>query len=179
VIDRLAAKLFGRHVRNRADHGPVLCNGGQAFKRTIFLGTGLKLGNSKVENFYAVVVCEEQVLGLQIAVNDVTVVSSTESLSNLMGIASCLAHGNRACDDPLPQRLALEQFLNDVRSCSFKSDVIDCNDVRMIQSGGGPGFLLEAAEMIRVVAGGGAYQLQGDIAAKPLVARAEDVAHRP
>ena len=64
VIDRLAPKLFGRHVGHRADHRSVLGNGGQAFEATLFLSRELKLGHAEIENLDAVVVGEKQIFWL-------------------------------------------------------------------------------------------------------------------
>src|SRR5580658_1734168 len=48
----------------------------------------------------------------------------------------------------------------------------------MVQRGGGPSFLLEAAQMVRIVARGRPDQLQCNVASQPFVARAKDFAHR-
>ncbi len=47
----------------------------------------------------------------------------------------------------------------------------------MVQRGRGPSFLLEAAQMVGVIAGSRPDQLQGNIASQSLVARAKDFAH--
>ena len=47
----------------------------------------------------------------------------------------------------------------------------------MIQGSRGSGFLLEAAQMIGIIAGSWTDQFQRDIAAKPFIARAEDISH--
>lgn len=47
----------------------------------------------------------------------------------------------------------------------------------MVERGGGPRFLLEAPQVVRVVAGGWTDQLQRDVASQPFVARPKDFAH--
>ena len=47
----------------------------------------------------------------------------------------------------------------------------------MVERGRGPRLLLEAAQVVRVVTGGGPDQFHGNIASQPFVARAKDLAH--
>ena len=47
----------------------------------------------------------------------------------------------------------------------------------MVQCGCGPRFLFEAAQMVRIVAGGRPDQLQCNVAPQPFVARAKYFAH--
>ena len=47
----------------------------------------------------------------------------------------------------------------------------------MIQRGGSTSLLLEAAQVIGIIAGRGPDQLQSHVTAEPLVAGAEDLAH--
>src|SRR5437588_9646834 len=72
MIDSLPAYLFGRHVTHRAHHDTRASI--DASRRYICLGFGAfnlrQLGNSKVENLYAPVFGDEDVVGLQVTVND-------------------------------------------------------------------------------------------------------------
>src|SRR5215468_5581895 len=107
------------------------------------------------------------------------VVRCAESLSNLGGIASRLPDGNRASHEPLPKRLSLEQFFNDVWGLSFEPNIIDSDNVGMIQGGGSAGFLLKSSQMIGIVARRRPNQLQRYVASKSFIARAKDFSHRP
>lgn len=73
--------------------------------------------------------------------------------------------------------VAFQQFADDVRSAIVEANVINGNDVGMIQRGCRAGFQFETAEMIRIVAGGGADQFQSDIAAQPFISRPKNLAH--
>jgi hypothetical protein len=55
--------------------------------------------------------------------------------------------------------------------------VVDGDNVGVVERGSGPGFLLEAAQMVGIVAGRGADELEGYITSQPFVARPKDFAH--
>ena len=57
------------------------------------------------------------------------------------------------------------------------ADVVNGDDVGMIKRGGGAGFEFEAAEVIGILAGSRADELESYIASEPFVAGAKDFAH--
>src|SRR5215469_486886 len=83
VIDWLATQLFGGHVGYGADHRAMLGNRRKIFQRARVLARGLKLGDAEVKNLDAIVMCEKEILGLEIAMHDVTIVSGAQALSDL------------------------------------------------------------------------------------------------
>src|SRR5579863_413192 len=111
--------------------------------------------------------------------NNEPVMGGGEAVRNLEPVIGGLANRDGAFGKALAQRLALQQLRDDVRRSAFETDVVNSKNTRMVQRGGGAGFLFEAAQMIGIVAGGRANQLQRDVAAQALVARAKDFAHPP
>jgi len=59
------------------------------------------------------------------------------------------------------------------------ADLVDRDDVGMVQGGGRPGFLGEAAETIRAGGERLGQELDGDVAVQVVVAGAIDLAHAP
>ncbi len=76
MVGRLSPHLFGRHVSDGPHHHAWV--GRHLHRRRIagvgvLLGTG-KLGQAEVQNLYTIVVGDEQVLRLEVAMNDTLVV---------------------------------------------------------------------------------------------------------
>src|ERR1700722_4896062 len=109
--------------------------------------------------------------------NDFALMRGGKAVGNLEGIVRGLPHWDWAFFQTLAQVFSLEQFGDNVGHAALESDVINGEDVRVIQGGGGSRLLFEAAQMIRIVAGSRPNQLQCDIASQPLVACAKDFAH--
>ena len=115
--------------------------------------TCVQLGEAEVQDLDAAVVRDEEVLGLQIPVDDALVVRGGEAVRDLHRVVDRLALGELPAREHRPQRLALEQLLDDVGRAvaAIRPDVVDRGDVRVVEDAGGPGFLLEAAQAIRVL----------------------------
>src|ERR1700758_5285705 len=71
----------------------------------------------------------------------------------------------------------MQQLCDNIGSGAFKPDVVDRQNVGVVESGGGAGFLLEAPQMIGIITGGWADELQGNVASQAFVSRAKDLAH--
>ena len=112
----LASHLLGRHVADRAQHGPGLGRGGgrrEAAGRLAAL-EALELGEAEVEDLHAAVPGDEDVLGLEIAVDDAVVVGGRQAVGDLHRVLERLARGQGPVVEPLAQRLALEQLRDEV-----------------------------------------------------------------
>ena len=97
MIHRLAPQLLGRHISDGADYGATLGYSGELFDGSAgFLGRGLQLGHAEVENFDPAVSSHKQVLGLEVAMNDATIVRRDQALYDLEGIVDGLPDGQ--CD---------------------------------------------------------------------------------
>ncbi len=178
MVDWLAPQLLGRHVGDRADYSAASGYGGQFLDGApgIFWRR-LQLCHSEVENLHPAIGGHEQVFWLQVAMNDAAIVRRDQPLHDLQSVVEGEGDGQCSIRQPFAQGVAFEQFANDVRSAIVEANVINGDDVGMIQRRCGAGFQFETAEMIRIVAGGGADQLQSDIAPQPFVARAKNLAH--
>ena len=102
-----------------------------------------------------------------------------QTLGGLMGDIGQLPHGQTACDEEVAQGHALHPFHRDERHAGLLADVVDGQDVRMIQRGGGLRFLLEPAETIGIAGHVARKDLDGNRAIEPRVARAVHLAHAP
>ena len=78
---------------------------------------------------------------------------------------------------PLAQRLALEQFEDDVSGPVLGTDVVDGEDVGMIQGGNRRGLLLEAVQAVEIGGAVGGDHLDRDVAPEPRVPGAVNLAH--
>ena len=110
-------------------------------------GAGLRqLGEAEVEDLHPAVAGDEDVLGLQVAVDDALVVRGGEAAGDLDGVVDGLARRQRRGADARAQRLAFEQLRDDVGRAVVAADVVDGEDVRMIERAGRACFLLEPAQ---------------------------------
>src|ERR1700722_10801195 len=109
--------------------------------------------------------------------NDFSLVCGSKAVSNLEGVIRGVPHWDWAFFQTLAQVFSLEQFGDNVGHTAFEADIVNRQDVRVVEGGGGSRLLFEAAQMIRIVAGSRPNQLQCDIASQPLVACAKDFAH--
>jgi hypothetical protein len=97
-IGGLAADLFGRHMADRAHDGtgvgPDLLGGsvGGGIGR---LGAG-EFGQTEVQNLYPPVIGNEQVFGLQVAMDDPLFVRRSETAGDLLGVVGDFAGRQRA-----------------------------------------------------------------------------------
>ena len=81
-----------------------------------------QFGQAEVQNLHAAVVGDEDVLGFQIAMDDALVVRGRETVGDLERVLDGLARAEAAPSDPLAQRLAFEQFLDDVGRVLVRAD---------------------------------------------------------
>jgi hypothetical protein len=58
--------------------------------------------------------------------------------------------GDGTASQDLAEAFPFEEFGDQKRSAVMLADVVEGEDVRMAQSGDGPGFLLEPAEALRI-----------------------------
>ena len=135
------------------------------------------LGEAEVEDLHAAHRRDEQVLGLEVAVDDALAMGGREAVRRLdrdseQSVAEWAGGGKQ-----LPQGLALEQLGHDKRCAALGADVVDRQDVRMIERGDGPGFLLEATEPVGVSGNLVGKDFDGNVAVEAAVASLVDLAH--
>ena len=109
-----------------------------------------ELGEAEVEDLDPPVARDEDVLGLQIAVDDALVVRGGEPLRDLARVVDRFARRQRAAHAAAAKRLALEQLRDDVGRAGVGADVVDGQDVRVVELAGGARLLLEAMQRGRI-----------------------------
>ena len=135
-VGGLAADLLGRHVAERAQDDAGL--GAPGLRREVrparVRALGLcQLGEAEVEDLDASVFGDEDVLGLQVAVDDALLVRGRQALGDLRRVVDrpCAARSGRP--RARAERLALEQLLDDVGRAVVLPDVVDRRDVGMVE----------------------------------------------
>ena len=93
-------------------------------------------GEAEVEDLGVAVLREEDVLGLEVAVDDPLLVGGGEALGDLLAIPRAAVAGNGAADDQRAEGLALEQLCARVDSPG-SSDVEEGEDVGVRERGDG------------------------------------------
>ena len=178
-VGGLALDLLGRHVAERAEHDPRLGprrGRRQIGARTAFLDVR-ELGQAEVEDLHAPVARHEEVLGLQVPVDDPLLVRRREAVRDLQGVVDGLARREPPGRERRPQRLALEELLDDVRRAVVGADVVHGREVGMVQNAGCLRLLLEAAQPVGVLRERRRKDLDGHVAAEPRVLRAIHLPH--
>ena len=104
---------------------------------------------AKVEDFYASVNGDEQVVRFEIAMDNTLFVSCRESARDLHPKIDRLSKCNRVTADHLRQRLALQQFRDEVGHAEKRAHLIYGQDVGVIQCCGRLGLLLEIGAGVR------------------------------
>ncbi len=112
---------------------------------------GRDLGQAKVEDFGVAAFGDEDVSGLDVAVDDAFGVGGVEGVGNFDGECRGAVHLHRAAGDPVLEGLAFETFHGDEGLAVLFADVVDGADVGMIESGGGLGLAAKAGEGLRIL----------------------------
>ena len=176
VIGRFVEHLLGRHVAEGAEVCQRLPHWrGRIVRRRRRLPFA-QLGDAKVEQFDAAVGGDERVGRFDVAMPDVLRVHRIQRLRDLDAVIDRLAERDRAAVDPGAQRLAFEQLGDDVRNARVGAYVEDGDDVRVVETAGGPRFAAESRDVF--LAGRGPLQdLHRDFAMQLRIAGAVDLSH--
>ena len=134
------------------------------------------LREAEVENLHRAFVGDENVLGLEVAMDDAFRVRGSQAVRDLDGGPQQRLDRQRPGRQEVAQRAPFDQLHREVRDAVRLADIVDGDDVGVGQSGGGARFLLEAAARFGVDEVGG-QDLERHVAAQPRVARAVHLAH--
>ena len=192
VVDGAAARLLRGHVAGRPEHDPGrglrrgrLGPGGRGRVEPVLLSAGAvaaQLGEAEVEDLDVAVGGHHDVLGLQVPVDDAGGVGLGEAVRDLGSDVEQPSNGQGARilgQDQLAQRVPLDHLHHDVGQAGGLADVVDGDDVGVVERGGGPGLLREAAHAARVGGELLGQELDGEVAVEVVVARAPDLSHPP
>ena len=93
---------------------------------------------------------DEDIGGLDVAVNDVFGVRSIERVGDFDGESEEVFDVNGAAVDAVLERLAIEKFHGDEGLAILLADVVNRANVGMVQRGCGLRFTLESRESLRI-----------------------------
>ena len=170
-VEFLATRLFGRHVGDGADSGAGTGEEkslGIAESRSVEAGVmiGEKLGEAKIQDFDAAAVGNENVGGLDVAMDDALFVGGVESIGKLDADFNGARNGKGAEGDGFVEGLAFEQLHGDEGAAILFFDGVNGANAGMIERGGRAGFAEETFEGLFVAMRGFRKKFQGDTAAE-------------
>jgi hypothetical protein len=136
-----------------------------------------QLGQSEIENFDAAVFGDKQIFWLQVAMDNALLMCRSQAMCDLQGIVERLAQCERASAQALAQGFALQQLGDNVGRAFVCADIKNCENVGMIQGGGGESLLLESTQAVSIDRYSRRQYFNGDLAFQAGIARAVDFAH--
>jgi len=182
-VEFLPSNLFGRHISHGAQRtagtGEMFLglDGRGAHGNALRLEGDLR--QPKIENLRLTSIRDEDVRGLDVAVDYAFGVRSIQRIGNRDAQIEHRLHLQRLASDLVPERLPLQQFHGDKGAPIGLVDFVNRADVRMIQRGRSLGFPLEAAEGLCIVGEFVGKEFQGDVTTELEVFRLVDHAHSP
>ena len=147
MIDGESARLLGRHVADRPHHHP---GRRVRHRRTVTGGGGNASREAEVEDFHVAGARDEDVAGLQVAMDDAAIVRGGKGPGDLHAVLERLADRHRTARDDRRERLAVEQLGDGVRGRAVLADVVDRDDVRVGERGEGFHLALEPREGVGI-----------------------------
>jgi hypothetical protein len=167
-IDVLAQRLLGRDVVGRAEHAPV---GGEAL-------LGQRARDPEVGDLGRALLVDEDVLGLDVAVDDAVVVGGAQGAGDLDRVGHRLADRQApVAPDAVLERLALHVLEDDVRRSIVLARVDDADDVGVVELRDRARLAPEALELVGVRRDLAVHELDRDLALEHRVERAVDRRH--
>src|SRR5438477_9985156 len=136
-----------------------------------------QLSQAEVEDFDVTIAPHHDILRLDVAVNNSGFVCGGERRSSLNGDIEHRAQRQMFARDLLPQRLTINEFGRDVVRATYFTNLVNGDDVRMIEGGGGFRFLLEAAHAVEVYSELRGQQLERDLPFEARILGEIDFAH--
>jgi hypothetical protein len=127
--------------------------------------------DAKIEDFddlFAVIgASEEDIAGLEVAVDVPGLVEAPEAPGDLVGDADDLVEGDGAGgSDAFEEVFAFEELHDEVGDAVLEPAIFDVDEVSVANSRGGPGLALEAGEGGPVGEEGGVEEFNGDLRAE-------------
>ena len=184
LIERFATHLFRRHIGHGAQCRPR--TGEQVFfidrKRLPFqriAGAARrgKLREPEIQNLCMSVVGDEDVGGLDVAMNDSGRVCRAERVGDLAGEGEQRFVLQRPARDQVPQGFPVKELHDEVGVTILLTDVVDGADVRMAKRRGGLGFTPKTSQRLRVARNTFRQEFEGNKAAQARVLRFVDHTH--
>jgi hypothetical protein len=176
-VGRLSTHLLGSHVARGAEHDAGRCAHRGNCRSVIVRRSLNKLGETEVQNFDPAVFGDENIFGLQVAMDDALFVRAGHTLRDLHAVLDGFALRQRAAFHNGAQALAFEQLGNEKGRAILLADVKNREDIGVIQRGDRAGFQLKTMQAIRIGCKCLWEYLQGNIAPEARVLCAVDFTH--
>ena len=145
------ARLLRRHVGRGADDRARL-RLDQGLPRGPIARPLAVLGDAEVEDLHQPVRAHHDVLGLDVAVDDARAVRGRKGARDLHGDVERLGKRQRLAVHEPPQRRAFDELRGHEAALVPLADLVDRDDVRVVEGGGGERLLPEPAHALLVVA---------------------------
>ena len=123
-------------------------------------------GQAEIENLRVAASGDEDIRGLDIAMDDSSGVSGIERVGDFDAQFEQRLELERLATDAVLQSCAIEIFHGDEVAAFVAADFVDRADIRMIQSGGRARFALKSLERVRIARGFFRQEFQRDEAAE-------------
>ena len=168
-VECLARRLFWRHVAWRTENGASdgVCHRVREIVRVV-AARPQQFGQAEIYELDRPIACDQDVGGLQVAVQDPSIVSGLQCARDLDRLADRFGLRDRTA-----QRHAVDVLEHEIA----RPDVVQLTDVRMVQGRDGPRFVFESTQAIRVIGDRRREHLDGDCAIEPRVAGFVDLTH--
>ena len=127
-----------------------------------------QFGQAEIEELDRPISRDQNVGGLQVAVQDAAIVSRFQRARDLDRLADCFWRRDRTA-----QWLAVDVLEHEIAW----ADVVQLADVRMVQGRDRPRFMFESAQAIRVMGHWRGENFDGDVAIEARIAGSVDLAH--
>lgn len=137
----------------------------------------MDFGEAEIEDFGVAARGDEDVRGLDVAMNDAAGMGGVERVGDVDRNVEERVELQRTCGDEVFESLAFEIFHDDEGMAILRADFVDGADIRMIERRSGAGFAAEAFEGLRIVGNIFGKKLDGDEAAELEVFGFVDDAH--
>ena len=174
-IDGQPPHLFRRHVADGSDDDARARDRLEA--RHLCFDRHLLPGEAEIENLQPRVAREEEVVGLDVAMDDALFVRRGQAGGRLPREVDRFRRRQRTLAEPRRERFALEELGDDVRAPVVRADVEHSDDIGVVEPADGLSFSGESPKTIFVRSEGGGEDLQRHVATEPGIARAIDFAH--
>jgi len=183
-IERLAERLFGGHVGDGSDRtaGAGEKLGSQGFAcRAGGAGAdgsiGFEFSEAEVQNFGVAARGDENIGGLDIAMQDALGVGGVERVSDVDADVQQAVEFQRRTVDQVFERGAFHELHNQECAAIFFADIVDSADIGVIQRGSSFGFAAESLQRCGIPGERIGKKFDGDEAFEAGVLRFVDNAH--
>jgi hypothetical protein len=174
TVDRAATSLLGRHVVDRTDGNPV----GRC-KRRPRVGIHQD-AEPEVEHFELLLVVDQQIRGLDVAMDHALLVGMSEAEGGLRCVVDDVDGGQGSFrGEDLTERPAVDVFHDDVEHAAVRVGVVRTDDVGMVEPADQLHLSLESGDGSLVRRVFGRDDLHGDDPPHQRVVRLVDSPHRP